>query len=188
VPTATPGAPVVYDTHAPLPAGALPAVVGITGTCPYGIGACWGGADQALRRLDGVVGVDPTPDAATSTAVVHLADGRLPALDRWPGKFAVSVNGSYVLRGVEVALAGQVRADGDELVLDSGAPRPAVRLAPLGPDDKVQSDGGTRAAATGAERAAHGQLRAGTSATVVGPLHRSADGYVLKVREVDPAG
>ena len=186
VPTATPGAPVLRDTRRALPAGALPAVVGITGTCPYGIAACWGGADQALRRLDGVVGVDPRPDSASSTAVVHLADGRLPALDRWPGQFAASVNGSYVLRGVEVALTGRVRADGDGLVLDSGDPRPPVRLAPLGAQDKVQWDGdtGARAAVTGTERAAYGQLDAGVSATVVGPLSWTADGYTLNVRRV----
>jgi len=186
VPTATPGVPVVYDTRAPLPPGTLRAVVGITGTCPYGLAACWGGADQALRGLDGVVGVGRVPDTSTSTAVVHLADGRLPALDRWPGQFAASVNGSYVLRGVEVELTGQVGADGDGLVLDSGDPRPTVRLAPLGPADKVQWDNaaGTPAAATEAERAAYRQLGAGTAATVVGPLERTADGYALKVREV----
>jgi galactose oxidase len=186
VPTATPGAPVAYDTRAPLPPGTLRAVVGLTGTCPYGLAACWGGADQALRGLDGVVGVGRVPDTSTSTAVVHLADGRLPALDRWPGQFAASVNGSYVLRGVEVELTGQVRADGDGLVLDSGDPRPAVRLARLGPADKVQWDNaaGTPVAATEAERAAYGQLGAGTAATVVGPLERTADGYALKVREV----
>ncbi len=26
--------------------------VGITGTCPYGIGACWGGAYEALGALE----------------------------------------------------------------------------------------------------------------------------------------
>ena len=29
-----------------------PVVVGISGTCPYGIGACWGGAHEALLGLD----------------------------------------------------------------------------------------------------------------------------------------
>ena len=76
-----------------------------------------GEAPTRLRRLDGVVGVDPAPDAATSTAVVHLADGRLPAADRWPAQFAASVNGSYVLRGVEVALTGTSHQDSE-----SGAP------------------------------------------------------------------
>jgi hypothetical protein len=73
-------------------------------------------------------------------------------------------------------------------VLDSGDPRPPVRLAPLGADDKVQWDGdtGARAAVTGTERAAYGQLGAGTSATVVGPLSWTAGGYALKVRRVAP--
>src|SRR5262249_23758020 len=37
-------------------------VVGLTGTCPYGIAACWGGAHEALSRLEGVQSVDPIPD------------------------------------------------------------------------------------------------------------------------------
>jgi galactose oxidase len=43
-------------------------VVGIQGTCPYGIAACWGGANEALRNLDGVKYVDPIPDGDRSTA------------------------------------------------------------------------------------------------------------------------
>lgn len=37
-------------------------VVGLAGTCPYGIAACWGGANEALGRLEGVQSVDPIPD------------------------------------------------------------------------------------------------------------------------------
>jgi hypothetical protein len=117
---------------------------------------------------------------------VHLADGRLPALERWPAQFAASVTGSYVLAGSRSRSPGG-SAPTTAGWCDSGAPRPEVRLAPLGPDDKVQTDGdtGTRAAVTTAERSAYGQLRAGTAATVVGPLDRAADGYVLDVRLVE---
>ena len=43
-------------------------VAGITGICPYGIAACWGGANEALRSLEGVQYVDPIPDGDSSTA------------------------------------------------------------------------------------------------------------------------
>jgi hypothetical protein len=72
MPTVTPEAPVTEDTRPAPAAGATRVVVGISDTCPYGIGACWGGADEALRRLEGVRVLDPYPDSATSTAVVHL--------------------------------------------------------------------------------------------------------------------
>ena len=36
-------------------------VAGITGICPYGIAACWGGANEALRNLEGVQYVEPHP-------------------------------------------------------------------------------------------------------------------------------
>ena len=45
-------------------------VVGIQGSCPYGIAACWGGANEALRNLEGVQYVDPVPDGDRSTATV----------------------------------------------------------------------------------------------------------------------
>jgi len=186
VPTATPDAHIVSDTRDPLAPDALRVVVGVTGTCPYGIGACWGGADEALRHLEGVRGVDPYPDPATSTAVVHLEDGRLPRLDRWEKQFAASANGSYLLRGVEVQLSGVVRTDNGSLVIDSGRPRPPVRLAPLGSADKVQwnLEAGIPAAATDAESAAYEQLADGKIATVTGPLTATLSGYELKVRMV----
>ncbi len=186
VPTVTPDAVVTEDTRpAPVP-GATRVVVGITGTCPYGIGACWGGADEALRRLEGVRVVDPYPDSATSTAVVHLEDGRLPALDRWQEQFASSANGSYRLRGVEVELTGVVAAGAGGLVLDSGGPRPAVRLVPLTPAAVVQWDttAGSQAAAIPEELAALDRLGAGTTATVTGPLAQKDGEYVLAVRSV----
>ena len=46
-------------------ASGTPVVAGITGTCPYGIAACWGGANEALRSLEGVQTVDPIPTGTT---------------------------------------------------------------------------------------------------------------------------
>jgi hypothetical protein len=84
-------------------------VVGVTGTCPYGIGACWGGAYEALSQLEGVDMVNPIPDAVESTAEVFLKDEGLPPLDRWGRQFSDIVNGTYELRGVEVANAQAAR-------------------------------------------------------------------------------
>jgi hypothetical protein len=171
-------------------------VVGLTGTCPYGISACWGGAHEALRQLDGVELVDPIPDGERSTATVFLVDARLPALDRWQQEFHAIVNDSYQLRGVEVTVSGRVvRRDG-RLFLVGGAERPDVLLVALDASDKVQWD---RAARTplparpeeadaydrlaGKVAASGGQV----TATVTGPLTTGDAGRRLEVREFAPA-
>ena len=83
-------------------------VVGMTGTCPYGIAACWGGANEALARLDGVEAVDPVPDGEASTATVFVSGDRLPSLDNWRTQLRAIANESYVLRGIEVSLTGSL--------------------------------------------------------------------------------
>ena len=55
-------------------------VVGIQGTCPYGIAACWGGANEALRNLDGVQYVDPIPDG---TARRPRSTSKTTGCPRW---------------------------------------------------------------------------------------------------------
>ena len=92
-------------------------VVGIRGTCPYGIAACWGGANEALRSLEGVEYVDPIPDGDSSTATVYLEDDRLPALDHWNEQFRQMVHDTYLLRGVEVTLTGTIEARNDVFVM-----------------------------------------------------------------------
>ena len=172
-------------------------VVGLTGTCPYGISACWGGAYEALQQLDGVELVDPIPDGERSTATVFLVDDRLPAVDRWQPEFHAIVNDSYQLRGVEVTVSAPVvRRDG-RLFLVGDAERPDVPLVPLDASDKVQWD---RAARTplpaGPEEADAYDRLAGevavaggqVTATVTGPLTTSDTGQRIEVREFAPAG
>ena len=120
-------------------------VVGIRGTCPYGIAACWGGANEALRSLEGVEYVDPIPDGDSSTATVYLEDDRLPALDHWDEQFRQMVHDTYLLRGVEVTLTGTIEARDGVLVLAGEGGRAPVTLTPLRPGQKVQWD---RAAAS----------------------------------------
>jgi galactose oxidase len=168
-----------------------PVVVGITGTCPYGIGACWGGAHEALGRLDGVDLVNPTPNAEDSTAEVFLQGERLPALDRWSEQFRRIVNGRYLLRGVEVTLRGVVQEQDGNLFLAGPAGRPSVQLAALGAADKIQWDHAARARRPMDEgedlayerlAAASRGSQAGRSLTVTGPLTQTGGEYRLHVR------
>lgn len=168
-------------------------VVGIHGTCPYGIAACWGGANEALRNLDGVRYVDPVPDGDHSTATVYLDDDRLPPVDRWNRQFRQMVHDTYLLRGVEVTLNGTVEIREGMLVLAGHGHGPPVMLAPLEPGHKVQWD---RGAASGqplpeSEAAAYSLLRRssqrpnGHRVTITGPLSQTRDGYLLHVRLAD---
>ena len=167
------------------------AVVGITGTCPYGIAACWGGAYEALGRLEAVDMVNPVPNSADSTAEVFLKDERLPALDKWEEQFKAVVKGSYTIRGVEVTLRGPVEERAGGLFLLGAGQRPPVRLAPLAAEDKIQwhqPPGETKPLEAGEadayERysAAFKDLPAGREVTITGPLKQSGDGYKLQVR------
>jgi hypothetical protein len=150
--------------------------VGIDGVCPYGIGACWGGAHEALRAMSGIAAVDPVPDQADSTATVRLAGHGLPPLDRWDAEFHHLANGSYQLRGFEVRLSG-VLAEGPVLATDGD--RPDVALVPL--DTPVQ-----KRAASADEWAAYGRLGGpGIAVAVTGPLVLVDGRYVLQVRVVE---
>jgi hypothetical protein len=168
-------------------------VVGITGTCPYGIGACWGGAYEALRRLDDVDLVGPIPNADDSTADVYLRNDGLPPLGAWAEQFQRIVNGTYELRGVEVTLRGSVDARDDELFLVGAALQSRVRLVALAPGDKIQWSHPTRtrkpvesdeAVAYARLRAAYQQGMEDRVVTITGPLTQSGPGraYDLHIR------
>ena len=168
-------------------------VAGITGICPYGIAACWGGANEALRSLEGVQYVDPIPDGDSSTATVYLEDDRLPALNHWDDQFRRMVHQTYELRGVEVTLTGTIEARNDVLVLAGEGRRPPVELVPLAQGGKIQWDPAARGpqAAEPGEAGAYDTLTrsAGTVGarplTVTGPLHQTQAGYRLQVRLVE---
>jgi galactose oxidase len=182
--------PVEKDA-ATIRAAARPAVtVGITPVCIYGLAGCWGGAKGALSRLTGVAAVLEEADAFTSTASVFLADDRLPDLDLWRREFALHANASYTLRGVEVTLTGPVETIGGQLWLRGNADRPAVRLAPLDANDKVQWDFAIKAPLPlePGEASAHARLKqavgdaALTSVSVTGTLLKDEHGFYLEVR------
>jgi hypothetical protein len=167
-------------------------VLGITGTCPYGIGACWGGAYEALRRLDGVDMVSPIPNVDNSTAEVFLEDDRLPNLDLWEDQFKAIVNGTYELRGVEVTLRGIIEERDGVLFLAPTGRRPGVTLAPLTPDVKIQWNHTNRnrrplqpdeAVAYQKLAATFDQLPSDQRMTVTGPLEQAGEEYRLHVRQ-----
>jgi hypothetical protein len=159
--------------------------VGVTGTCPYGIGACWGGAYAALKRLQGVQFVRPIPNAKDSTADLYMDGDRLPPVEEWDQQFQDMVHGAYVLRGVEVELRGPLDAQGDLLFMAAAGQR--IQLVPLAPEDKVQWDHTARAPRPlqPGEASAYEQLASAPrdgDVTVTGPLRQTDAGYRLEVR------
>ena len=171
-----------------------PVSVGITGTCPYGIGACWGGAYEALQRLEGVDLVKPVPNADNSTAQVFLQDERLPPLRRWDEEFRRVVNGTYEIRGVEVTLQGVIEQRDEKLFLAGRGQRPPVQLAPLPATEKIQWNHtvrqckpleGDEALAYEKLAAASTRLSDGQQVTVTGPLKQTDTEYQLLIRLFD---
>jgi hypothetical protein len=175
-----------------------PVVVGITPSCPYGIGACWGGAFDALQQLSDIEIVRPLPDTADSTAFVYLQQDTLPDLDAWRDQFAEIANGTYVMRGIEMTLSGVVTGHLGRLTLAGTATRPELLLAPLQATDKVQWDIKTRInkPMSDEEASAFARLSAaltarpvGATVEVTGPLKKNGTDFFLEIRafEVAPA-
>jgi len=171
------------------------ASVGLTSKCPYGLGACWGGAYEALQNLDGVQSVRPIANAEDSTADVYLHGDTLPDLDHWAEQIAKVANGSYDFRGLEVTIKASVRAQDGGLGLTGPSIDKPVVLAPLDQVEKVQFDRPTGRAkvVTADELAAYRRLLAryqdaGTAdlpARVTGPLRQAVAGWTLHVRDFE---
>jgi galactose oxidase len=115
-------------------------VIGLTPVCPYGLGACWGGALDALQRMADIDIVRPVPNQTDSTAFVYLKEDILPDLDAWRSEFCKTANGSYKMRGIEMTLAGVVEKEGEGLALMGNQTRPALRLAPFRSESKIEYD------------------------------------------------
>ncbi|HZU91926.1 MAG TPA: galactose oxidase-like domain-containing protein, partial [Stellaceae bacterium] len=168
-------------------------VLGLTSRCPYGLGACWGGAYEALRRLDGVRAVRPIANAEDATAEVVLPGDRLPPIERWAEQITQIANGSYDLRGVEVAIRANIRERNGALELAGPLIGERVTLQPFAPAYKVQFDRptGTTQPATADELGAYDRLMARYRAAggrdlplrVIGPLRRTQAGLLLYLRD-----
>jgi galactose oxidase len=167
------------------------AVLGLTSQCPYGLGACWGGAYEALQKLDGVNLVRPIANAEDSTADVWLVGDIVPDVHRWKEQIAQSANGSYHLRGVEISITASLLTDNGTLFANGPHLASPLPLRPLGSTPKAQYDRTTKQArpATAAELTAYERLLAQAqsgaampSVRVTGPLVHDVDGWALHVR------
>jgi hypothetical protein len=170
--------------------------LGLTSKCPYGLAGCWRGAYDALLTLDGVTDVPPIANGTDSTADVFLGTDTLPDPDRWAEQIALSANGSYDLRGIEVSITGVLGFRDSGLVLTGPSLAAPLPLRPLGANDKIQFDRSaglahpaTEEETTALDRLA-GQAGAATAAKpvrVTGPLARDDDTWVLRVRAFEEA-
>jgi galactose oxidase len=171
-------------------------VVGLTPVCPYGLGACWGGAYDALQQITDVDVVRPLPNQPDSVAFVYLKQDVLPDIDVWRKEFAKTANASYHMRGIEMTLSGAVtmKSGGatEQLTLAGTSTRPEVTLAPFHQSSKIQYDMWAKIPRemSGAEADAYKQLcsavkskRTGLTVQVTGRLHKGNNGgYSLDVR------
>jgi hypothetical protein len=183
------------DGHIRQQAGGTRAELGLTSKCPYGLGACWGGAYEALRSLDGVRWVRPVANAEDSTAEVYLHSDNLPDIDRWAEQITQVANASYDLRGVEVAVKGIVRAQNGGLGLTGPLIDKPVQLAALEQVEKVQFHRPTSTAkpATADELNAYQRLvlryrdagAADLPVQVTGPLKQTGNGWVIHIRSFE---
>jgi hypothetical protein len=124
---------------------AKPAViVGLTSNCPYGLGPCWGGAFDALRRMSDISVVRPVPDQAHSLAFVYLHQDILPDIDKWRSEFEKTANRSYHMRGIEMTLTGVVTkkhaGSREQLTMAGTSARPEVVLTPFQASSNIKWD------------------------------------------------
>jgi galactose oxidase len=169
--------------------------VGLTAKCPYGLGACWGGAYEALKKLARVAAVRPIANAEDSTAEVYLHDQSLPDLDSWPEQLARSANASYDFRGVEVTIAGSLLKRDGILQLTGPSFDAPVELRSLEQGVKLQWDYHARKVKdlTSDERDAYRELETryqdlgggDGSIRVTGPLTKTDTGWILYVRKFE---
>jgi hypothetical protein len=132
------------------------------------------------------------PNAKDSTGFVYLKDAALPDIEAWPAEFAKIANAVHRIRGVEISAEGVVRdLGGGAVIIQGDDSRPAILLQPIEPGDKIQwnATNASPQPLTPDEQQAYESLEkevkersSSLQATVTGPLQKSGQGYVLKVR------
>lgn len=165
-------------------------LVGLTANCPYGVGACWGPAYEALKTLADVAAVAPIPSAEHSTAEVYLTHRGLPQIERWPEQFARSANGSYDFRGVEVTVTGTIEMLDGTLRLVGRSFDGTIALKPLSEGQKLQWDHRSRQPHDAASHelnayaaaVQHVRDRSSHDMRVTGPLIKRGAEWILFVR------
>ncbi|KAK0702641.1 hypothetical protein B0H67DRAFT_594824 [Lasiosphaeris hirsuta] len=176
-----------------------PVVVGLTPICPYGLGPCWGGAYDALRRIPDIEVVNPVPNQADSVAFVYPTEGdMLPDIDVWRRELARTVNSSYEMRGIEMTLSGVVTNTNGQVTLAATPARPqSLLLAPFKQANQLKWDIEARAARpisdieAGAYQRLHDALAhcptgAAVDAQVTGTLQKNGPAkFSLHVRQFE---
>jgi galactose oxidase len=165
-------------------------LVGLTSNCPYGLGACWGPAYEALKTLADVAAVAPIPSAEHSTAEVYLTHRGLPQIERWPEQFARSANRSYDFRGVEVTVTGTIEMLDGTLRLVGRSFEGTITLKPLSEGQKLQWNHRSRQPHVAARHelnayaaaVQHVRDRRNDEVRVTGPLVKRGAEWVLFVR------
>ena len=117
-----------------------PVIVGLTPTCPYGLGPCWGGAYEALNNIKNIKTVQPRPNQECSVAYVYLHDDVLPNIDVWRKELRAIDSGTYTLRGIEMTLTGVVTNNNGQLILAGTSGRPDVTLTQYQATSKLEWD------------------------------------------------
>jgi galactose oxidase len=169
-------------------------VVGVTPTCPYGLSACWGGAYEALGRLDGVDSVAKTPDSYNCTAHVHVKVDGLPNFEKWPDQFKSLVGEVYIFRGVEATIEGSIDDEEGVLVLHTPGIKSRIVLGPLQRKLQWNFRKGAARQPEPDERDAYPQLAARKKESkdaafkvqATGPIKATDKGYILEIREFFP--
>jgi galactose oxidase len=166
-------------------------VVGITPTCPYGLGACAVGAREGLKQLDGVQLVANTPDKYNCTFDILLKSAELPDIDRWKTQLKDVVGEAFVFRGVEVTIRGPIIERSGTLMLDAAGLKTPITFAPL--ENKLQWNfrKSMPRQPEPMEADAYQQLTAQclkapdkrAKFEITGPLRSTAQGHIVEVRE-----
>ncbi|KAK1757023.1 hypothetical protein QBC47DRAFT_359500 [Echria macrotheca] len=129
-----------YNEQVMAEQGRPPVVVGVTPVCPYGLGACWGGAFDGLRRIKDVNIVAPKPSQTNALAYVYPTDPKLiPDIDVWRKEFGDTVNASYHIRGFEMTFDGTVTKKNNGLVLTTAWGK-TLSLAPFTQASQLKYD------------------------------------------------
>lgn len=165
--------------------------VGLTASCPYGLGPCWGGAHEALHKISDVAAVRPKPSQTDAVAFVYLKKDKIPDIDVWRTEFSQYANGTYIMRGLEMTFEGTVAfKDGHLLLIGGRSGRGDLLLAEMKAENKVQRNRMERAThpMTEDEAQAFKNLKAAVEAdgeasfVVTGPLIKRDGSYTLEVR------
>jgi galactose oxidase len=167
-------------------------VIGLTPSCPYGIAGCWGGAREALARLDGVESVAASPDVYNCTAHVKLNGKGLPNPETMQKQFKDMVGDLWAFRGIEVSVEGTNSVQDGKMSLTCPGVAKPILLVPL--KNKLQWNFAKHAARKPEpdEATAHQEMH-GTAANnvsklenrwiVTGPLRLENGAIHLEVRE-----